>query len=658
MIANGLLVGFGAVTTACCYVPTNPPPASLCTEAFFGTTVQRFNGDVSGNAWVFGPHHPNHKGIFPMLNETNLLPMTFYSNIITTNPAESSKHAVRQLPDGDDVFCVDFLGYKMLASFDSTPTLLNGIPTPAVAKWSDCSAYMFRKHKPPTNIYYLYALFDGVAVPFYANCAPEKIIADTNTSTPITYLLNYPGFVNSSFLNQALNSQASEYRKYVISDWDVNIRHWISDTCYMNLEPQWIGLEYSYKKVENVTTGVPRGYKLNQFTINPDGELSSSIEFVYTQSWAWVYRVELRPGNVILVDEANALDQSLVLFHMYRDTVVDESDSFFGQGNNGRDCIQKASEYNYDITSCFYQNIETTYTVAKYVVGQSRTTGIARYVDKFDFTLSNSYLTRTPDGKPFNSSSFTLTPKVDSDFSYSIVYDENICPKLDLGSSTAGSDGCTYQLSYRGTKPVFSGPDHVTATPVVWNGNRTTLTTTNQNPLTIFVGFKDAGSACLTLQCEYTGLSNKPTFISTTQKTIEIASASKAALAASVKSTIDQTTSDTIDKMNKLTSDVIKSIANIKNLSAQLDEIDFNVSRIVPYENFTELRQSITELINNMGTKAQAGCANGPFGDFTCLLQDIVSTLIVILVIIGIGLGIYCVCFKLGVAHKIRKALF
>lgn len=66
------------------------------------------------------------------------------------------------------------------------------------------------------------------------------------------------------------------------------------------------------------------------------------------------------------------------IFTLYQ--VVDESDAFFGEANNGRDCIRKSDHYDYDLLSCFYQNDQKGYTAAQYLTGLVQTSGIARSV--------------------------------------------------------------------------------------------------------------------------------------------------------------------------------------------------------------------------------------------------------------------------------------
>lgn len=52
---------------------------------------------------------------------------------------------------------------------------------------------------------------------------------------------------------------------------------------------------------------IPFGYKLNQFTVNSQGTLASSLEFVYTSQWAQVYSIQRVSNNNVIVSEVDLL---------------------------------------------------------------------------------------------------------------------------------------------------------------------------------------------------------------------------------------------------------------------------------------------------------------------------------------------------------------
>ena len=133
--------------------------------------------------------------------------------------------------------------------------------------------------------------------------------------------------------------------------------------------------------------------------------------------------MEILDGDQVLFvlnNQKNAVPLSLSSFfplsfwiHFGVFKIVDESDAFFGVGNNGRDCIRKSDDYDYDLLyfsspsylpssppflrpsipppprlrpplrvyrSCFYQNNQKAYTADQYLTGVVSTSGIARSV--------------------------------------------------------------------------------------------------------------------------------------------------------------------------------------------------------------------------------------------------------------------------------------
>ena len=61
----------------------------------------------------------------------------------------------------------------------------------------------------------------------------------------------------------------------------------------------------------SVIPDIPFGYKLDQFTINPQGSLSSSLEFLYTTAWVNVYSIARTSNNTVIVSEVDVLDDGL-----------------------------------------------------------------------------------------------------------------------------------------------------------------------------------------------------------------------------------------------------------------------------------------------------------------------------------------------------------
>lgn len=66
--------------------------------------------------------------------------------------------------------------------------------------------------------------------------------------------------------------------------YDVNARHFVSAGCYVNLEPEWLGMKYWVNDTTLTINSIPYGYKMNQFTVNPEGthRLLSYVHFGVT----------------------------------------------------------------------------------------------------------------------------------------------------------------------------------------------------------------------------------------------------------------------------------------------------------------------------------------------------------------------------------------
>jgi len=55
--------------------------------------------------------------------------------------------------------------------------------------------------------------------------------------------------------------------------YDVHERHYVSANCYVSMEPEWLGMAYWVNDTRLSVLDIPYGYKMNQFTINPEGTL-------------------------------------------------------------------------------------------------------------------------------------------------------------------------------------------------------------------------------------------------------------------------------------------------------------------------------------------------------------------------------------------------
>jgi len=407
-------------------------------------------------------------------------------------------------------------------------------------------------------------------------------------------------------------------------------------------------MQYYFPSTPKVINNVPRGFDLNQFTINPTGELSSSLQFVYTQSWAWAYQILRVSNNTIVVDEAQALDRSLVLFSLNGSSIVDESDSFYGESNNGRDCIRAASEYNYSLTSCFFQNDQSSYPVDKYLLGNVRTTGIARYTDRFSFAL-NTWNT-TMGGSSFLSYQFSLTPLTNVDFSYSVDYQGNICPALVNSNQSIST--CYYYFYFTGSGPVTFGSSLATSSPLtfdIWNMTSVSVSFAGARQTIINILYV-GGAPCYSISCSPGGNTQSSVFIGNPQ--ISIISASDVVLNDSIAFVTSQT-SASVQALNSIQGVINATKGNLSKIQDQLGSLDFNTTKIVPYSDFSDLRAKTQALINSLSPAGSRDCANGVFGSVGCWFEDALSTLIVLGILVAIAVGIYCLCIKFNLCGNL-----
>jgi len=435
--------------------------------------------------------------------------------------------------------------------------------------------------------------------------------------------------------------------------YDMNSYNYITSTCYINLEPGWLDLTYYIPNNTAVIPNIPRGYKMNQFTINPAGELASSLEFVYTKKWAWVYTIVRTSDNTIVTDEVDLLDKDLVLFELSNKSIVDESDAFFGEGNNGRDCIQKRDSYDYDLLSCFFQNDQKGYSPSQYLSGLVQTTGIARFINKFNFAVIEH--PGTPETIGSSPWSFTLEPKKDADFSFYVQMDGFICPKLI--SRVGSTSSCNFTFFYKNTEAVtITGSKInklVTFNQLTNIASVSVPVSTEDYTLSVGVPTRD----CLVLTCVY---NTETTIVTLQTPNVQIVSADEQNLVAKVYYAIDNTIESTINDMNQVRKTVLEVNKNISEIISQLKQLDFNVTKFAPYEDFSALRAQVDAKIESLGGPSSGmspydGCES-PWESADCFFEQFGTTLITIAIIVVVAIAGYLICIKGGVAQKIAKA--
>jgi len=413
-------------------------------------------------------------------------------------------------------------------------------------------------------------------------------------------------------------------------------RNWVTATCYMNIDPGWLDLAYYVNPPLVTIPNIPRGYQLNQFTINLYGELASSIEFVYTDSWLQVYMMARTSSNRIITDEISLLDNSLVVFYMDQNVIIDASDSMYGAGNNGRDCIQQSDQYDYNLLNCFFQNDSPTYVPNLYLAGTLKTSGIARNNDKFNFNLTVD-----------NSISFSLTAKPDIDFSYQIQTDGYVCPQLV--NQITRSSGCLITLAYLDpTKFVVLSPQSGIPITSIFNDQSTKNFSITIGTWTVLVNSLE----CFILDCQYTIEFN---VVQVTTPNVQILSNADKLLTAQVYYTSEATLAGTVSAMDSVIAQVSNISEQIASIKAQLDALNFNVVDLYPYHNYSKLRDDVTNLVNQIPTSSDSSADNcsGPWNSIQCWFQEFASILICIAVLAAIVLIGYLICVRGGLWKKL-----
>jgi len=371
--------------------------------------------------------------------------------------------------------------------------------------------------------------------------------------------------------------------------------------------------------------------------VNTGGELSSSLEFVSTSDWVQVYQVVRKSKNAVLVSEIDELVNYPVLFYMDNDVVIDASDSFYGEGNNGRDCIRQKTDYEEYIVNCNFQNNEKSYFPIDYLLGETRTNGIARYVNKFNFTIE----------KNADRYTVTLKPKDEADFDFYIEFEGNVCPKII--SRNISFTGCVFQLEYTGVSSVLFG-----ANPVLFTGSQANVSVAFGN-----YEIKSGTKNCLVVACSY---DKDVTSIKLTTPDFQLISAN--ALNTAGKIQLVQDFNRTKTSIDTIQTQLINSIIQIQEYSELIAKINFTqVLTDNPFKNFSLLRAEVDALVDKMNSKNktdavvhESNCARtGPFGNILCFFDRAASTLIVIGIVILAVAIIYVVIVKTKCYRVFRK---
>lgn len=163
---------------------------------------------------------------------------------------------------------------------------------------------------------------------------------------------------------------------------------------------------------------------------------------------------------------------------------------------------------------------------------------------------------------------------------------------------------------------------------------------------------------CYLINCKFT-LSQSVVELEPPQ--YDLISAADLALQTKIFYTFDQTVNGTlndlyaaVEQSNKLADENLK-------LQQEYAELNFSVYLLHQYENFSVLRAEVDEYINAIAPKQPDysfdSCDAGIFGSVGCFFSNLVATIVTILIIVAVCIGVYCVCFKLGVGKMLLKKL-
>jgi hypothetical protein len=139
---------------------------------------------------------------------------------------------------------------------------------------------------------------------------------------------------------------------------------------------------------------------------------------------------------------------------------------------------------------------------------------------------------------------------------------------------------------------------------------------------------------------------------------VQIISQADKLLVAKVYQTTEATIAETVKDMEAVIYQVAEATNQIKTIRTELDDLNFDMVDLYPYENFTKMRDDVRALINDIPTTGVAppedNC-DGPWNSVKCWFEDFLSVLISIGIVIVVIVIIYCVVVKTGLCKKIKR---
>jgi len=374
---------------------------------------------------------------------------------------------------------------------------------------------------------------------------------------------------------------------------------------------------------------------------------------LYTSQWLDVYTVTRISNNNLLTSEMDSLEQLDVLLNINDSVVIDSSDFFFGPGNNGRDCIARINEkdevYDDQAIDCFFQNDQHSYFSTDYLKGEVRTTGIARYNNKYQFSIQ--FYNGVDNAQGYLA---TLVPKDDADFDFFVDISVSACPKIKnrIGIST----GCRVDMSYTNTS-------YPKAFQLVQNGTQYDSLVVQANLINFAINIKQGktllkfnGTECYILNCVNI---NENVVVELEVPNFEVFSSTDASFIGSIDlySDLNYTKSEVAGIKQKLD----EARASLLNISEKLSQLDFNITDKNPFGNFTDLRLKLDFLLGLLnstnstdGINSEVKC-KGAFGSATCFLEDFGAALITGAIITVAVIVAFLIIRQKAGKHKKKK---
>jgi len=274
------------------------------------------------------------------------------------------------------------------------------------------------------------------------------------------------------------------------------------------------------------------------------------------------------------------------------------------------------------------------YDINQFLAGMIRTSGIARFVDKFDMQLTELPI------NGYDSYLFTLKPKSSADFRFYVVQHPDVCPSITRRA--VGEQVCSFDFFFTGTGVVAFGGQVLTFTNSYFFN---ATVDTSDDPYNLSVN----GQGCLSINCRQTVnstymLLETPSFSVVSQDDMNLAT---------VTYSLDTLMANSLETLSEIEANATQAKANIDQIMTLLATIDFNVSKLFPYEDFTNLRASVDQTVAKVGTDY----CSGPFDSIQCWLKSSASILIACAVIVVVGAIVTFICVKTGYAKKLKAKI-